>query len=214
MQNLNLILVLSLISFSFQSDSCLKTFKICSSDSSAVKAPYKSIDKYIVYDENGDYCTQCKTGYATSDDGENCISFQNCIDLGNGNEECGTCYDGYYINSQGQCEKINIDYCVTKDDSGCTVCIYDIIQPNDDGQCVLPTTLIEGWTSYDSDGNCNECNDSYELKDNSCEFKECEEGIPLFLIAEFAKLVIILNTQMEIVLNLVKEKSILTLILI
>ena len=55
MQNLNLILVLSLISFSFQSDSCLKTFKICSSDRSAVKAPYKSIDKYIVYDENGDY---------------------------------------------------------------------------------------------------------------------------------------------------------------
>ena len=99
MQNLNLILVLSLISFSFQSDSCLKTFKICSSDRSAVIAPYKSIDKYIAYDENGDYCTQCKTGYATSDDGENCISFQNCIDLGNGNEECGTYYDGYYINN-------------------------------------------------------------------------------------------------------------------
>ena len=34
-----------------------------------------------------------KLDYATSDDGENCISFQNCIDLGNGNEKCGTYYD-------------------------------------------------------------------------------------------------------------------------
>ena len=44
--------------------------------------------------------------------------------------------------------------------------------------------------------------------------KNVKKGIPLFLIAEFAKFVIIWNTQMEIVLNLVKEKSILTLILI
>ena len=110
--------------------------------------------------------------------------------------------------------KFNIDYCVTKDDSGCTGCIYDIIQPNDDGQCVLPTTLIEGWTSYDSDGNCNECNDSYELKDNSCEFKECEEGDSIVSYCGICEVGIILNAQMEIVLNLVKEKSILTLILI
>ena len=40
-----------------------------------------------------------KLDYATSDDGENCISFQNCIDLGNGNEKCGTYYDWYYINN-------------------------------------------------------------------------------------------------------------------
>ena len=43
--------------------------------------------------------------------------------------------------------------------------------------------------------------------------KNVKKGIPLFLIAEFAKLVIILNTQMEIVLNLVKEKLIQILIL-
>ena len=210
MQNLNLILVLSLISFSFQSDSCLKTFKICSSDRAAVKAPYKSIDKYIVYDENGDYCTQCKTGYATSDDGENCISFQNCIDLGNGNEECGTYYDGYYINVKR------------------SILIIVLLK-------MIADVLVAYMILFNLMMMVNAFYQQHLLKDEQVMIameiatnamivmnlkiivvnsKNVKKGIPLFLIAEFAKFVIIWNTQMEIVLNLVKEKSILTLILI
>ena len=175
MSNLNLILVLSLISFSFQSDSCLRTFKRCSSELPEVQIPSKLIDKCIVYNKNGD-CDQCKTGYAVSDDGGSCISFQNCIELGNGNEDCDECYGGYYINAIGQCEKINIDYCVYKDEYGCSACLYNIVQPNTNGQCIIPTTLIEGCISYDSNGNCFGCDKGYRLNDNSCDFIECEAG--------------------------------------
>ena len=98
------------------------------SDKPEIQIPTKIIDKYIVYDDNWD-CDQCKTGYAVSDDKESCIPFQNCIQLRNGNEYCNECYDGYYINEQGQCEKINRDNCIAKDNIGCSACILDIVNP-------------------------------------------------------------------------------------
>lgn len=175
MKNLSIVLLLSLISFSFPFDFCLKAFRICSSDKPEVQIPSELIDKCIVYDDNED-CDQCKTGYAVSDDKESCIPFQNCIQLRNGNEYCNECYDGYYINEQGQCEKINRDNCIAIDNIGCSACILDLVQPTTDGQCILPTTLIEGCTRYDESGNCFRCSKGYRLNDNVCEFIECKSG--------------------------------------
>lgn len=153
-------------------------------------------------------CEECKDGYALSYDQKSCISFENCKQLAQGNEKCSdcheyyhpdsegkcirtlceeydnnvckSCYDGYYLNEQNECQKItNIPYCLQLDQTKkiCTKCIANVPTDND-GKCKFPTNLIKGCNEYDGNGKCIDLDDEYELIDNgkTGKFKGCPKG--------------------------------------
>ena len=155
---------------------------------------------YCSYLEDKTHCSSCKEGYARSYDKTKCISFKNCYQLNedntkctrchshyhqnsNGqceltlcssysNDVCTACYDGYYLNDKKECQKITIANCLELDNSNkkCSRCLAGI-DPDSDGNCNLPSKLIEGCEKYENNGNCRKCDGDYEL---SSDKKKCD----------------------------------------
>ena len=167
---------------------------------------FKNCDDFINNEEGNEYCEECNYGYALSYDGSECKQFENCAKLAKGDSKCSKCayffhlnkegicerilcktyennictgcFEGYYLDGDKNCKKITIENCLESDSKGekCTKCIYDIL-PDTNGKCNLP--LIKGCVQYGSDGKCTQCErkyNAYELKDGTCQFKECKEG--------------------------------------
>ena len=154
---------------------------------------------------NGRECEECEEGFAISYEKNRCISFQNCISLEAGNNKCEECIDYFHPNSEGkcertlcetydangvcqgcyggyflknnQCQKITIPYCLTLDSNDETKCYncVDISMPNN-GNCIVPPTLIKGWTQYDTNGKCIVCYYGYNIKEETCVFNKCPSG--------------------------------------
>ena len=151
-------------------------------------------------------CDYCEDGYALSSDQSKCVKFDNCIKLEEGETKCKyckshfhenkdgkcertlcssydskdvcmSCYNGYYLNKDKNCVEITVQNCLQVDPNNsakCTLCVGGY-NP-DDGQCVLPSTLIKGCTKYDKTGKCIEC-ESYDYegpKDGTCTLKACK----------------------------------------
>ena len=90
--NFKSLLLLSLISFSLQSDHCLLTFEYCREEQTPVvdNLPKPTIENCLYQQDN--ICYGCKEGFAVSSSGEKCISFPNCYYLEEGNDEkCERC---------------------------------------------------------------------------------------------------------------------------
>ena len=167
---------------------------------------FKNCDDFNREEKDNEYCERCKYGYALSYDGSECKQFENCAKLAKGDSKCSECayffhlntegicertlcltyennictrcFEGYYLDGDKNCKKITIENCLESDSKGekCTKCIYDIL-PDTNGKCNLP--LIKGCVQYGSDGKCTQCErkyNAYELKDGTCQFKECKEG--------------------------------------
>ena len=150
--------------------------------------------------EDKEHCGWCEEGYVFSNDRKSCKSFANCYLLDAAGTKCSKCYDSYYLNSNGQCEKtlctkysnnvctdcnegyylndkkecqkIPIENCLQLDDSKkkCSECLAGII-PDDEGKCTLPSKLIEGCEEYEKNGDCRTCAYKYKL---SSDKKKCE----------------------------------------
>jgi hypothetical protein len=156
--------------------------------------------EYCNYLEDKEHCGSCKEGYALSYDKTSCISFKNCYQLDKGNSKCNQCYSqyhqnsngqceltlcksysdnvctdcygGYYLNDKKECQKITIANCLQLDDSKkkCSTCLAGIT-PDNDGNCNLPSKLIEGCVEYENNGNCKTCDGNYDL---STDGKKCD----------------------------------------
>ena len=167
---------------------------------------FKNCNEFNNNEKDNEYCEECNYGYALSYDGSECKQFENCAKLAKGDSKCSECayffhlnkegicerilcktyennictgcFEGYYLDGDKNCKKITIENCLESDSKGekCTKCVYDI-PPDTDGKCNLP--LIKGCVQYGSDGKCTQCErkiNAYELKDGTCQFKECKEG--------------------------------------
>ncbi len=155
------------------------------------------------YNQDETKCDSCTYGYAVSHDRRRCISFSNCKKLEEGDNKCAecskyfhqnsqgqcertlcekfegnvckSCYDGYYLNKNNECQKITIPYCIKLGSEGkCSLCVNSD-KANEQGTCNIPTTLMKGCKIYNKDGKCTECEkDEYELNNGNCVFKSCK----------------------------------------
>lgn len=97
------------------------------------------------------------------------------------NNKCTKCVDGYYINDDGKCQKIEKENCLelTNDRTKCKTCVGEgHIVPDEQGNCILPSKIIKGCEDYDKEGKCIDCDEEdYEITaEGSCKFKECPNG--------------------------------------
>ena len=202
MLKLKSFLLIALLSISLQ-DHCLVKFDKCVPKNPQNDEPDEPDNKIenCVYSEEGK-CFGCRIGYAVSSDESQCISFQNCDRLEEGNTKCKecyeyfhpnsngqcertlceefdgdvcqSCYDGYFLNNNKECQKIEIPYCIQLGSDGkCKECVYQN-KINEKGTCNIPATLMKGCEIYDKDGKCYQCSNYYNKDDNgNCVFKGC-----------------------------------------
>ena len=198
------LLLVTLLSISVQ-EHCLVKFEKCVKTNSKPEEqtePTNKIANCAAYEN--EKCVGCIFGYAVSYDESQCISFPNCALLESGNKKCDECYDyfypnskgqcertlcsefednvctscynGYYLNKDNECQKITIPYCIKlKSDGKCYKCVNDD-EGNEQGTCNIPATLMKGCEKYDKDGKCIYCNHYYSGPDENgnCVFKSCK----------------------------------------
>ena len=151
MLKLKSFLLITLLSISLQ-DHCFLTKEYCTPknpQNDEQDEPDNTIDN-CMYSEEGK-CFGCRIGYAVSFDESQCISFQNCDRLEEGNTKCKECYEYFHPNSNGECERT-----VCKEFKGdvCQSC-YDGYFLNNNKECQkieIPYCIQLG-----SDGKCKEC---------------------------------------------------------
>ena len=179
MINLRFLFLITFISFSVNDDHCFGKFKICPSDI-PTNTITGSIDHCFEYEyddeDNSDrvVCSFCNFGYALSYDQMSCIAYKNCVQLDEGNTICEYCYPGYYLSGK-ECKKIQISHCEEMEEENvCGRCAeYAILN---EGQCIIPTTTIEGCREYKPDGSCSYCGGDYEETNDGCQFLGCGNG--------------------------------------
>ena len=150
MLNLKSLIILFLISFSFQDQNCLITFKKCE-----YPDPYKEIkiNHCIEHDFNDgiEYCEECENGYLVSDDEKSCIEVTKRID------HC-------------------IRYYKSEEDFYCNECENNYVNSDDSKSCVEVTNKINHCISYYNYGvgvvRCEKCENNYFLNYNSGNY-EC-----------------------------------------
>ena len=139
----------------------------------------KNFDNCLRLEEGDQKCSECHEYYYPDENGickwTLCSSFDE-------DNVCTRCYDGYYFNkSTKQCEKISIPYCLELDEEDNTKCArcVEIISPDANGKCNLPSTLITGCEKYNDKGGCTQCQSSYEKSadGNSCTIKSCKRKV-------------------------------------
>ena len=160
-------------------------------------------------EDDTEKCGRCEDGYALSYDQKECKSFEGCEQLAEGdnkcsrcqlyyhnntegkcertlclyyddNDVCAICIDGYYLNQNKVCEKINITYCLKVSDNDpneCIQCIEGLPSPVNK-KCVVPETLVKGCKEYNNNGKCTTCVSDYKFipENNNCEFEGCTKG--------------------------------------
>ena len=185
MLNLKSLIILFLISFSFQDQNCLITFKQCE-----YPDPYKEIkiNHCIEHDFNDEieYCEECENGYAVSDDKKSCIEVTKRIDhciryskSGVGVFNCEGCENNYvlYYNS-GNYECVKFDHCLYldyNDKDHCGKCEEGYAFSNDRKSC----KSFENCHLLDAAGTkCSKCFDYYHPNSKGqCEITSCSNYV-------------------------------------
>ena len=201
MMNIKYFLLLTLISFSYPAFHCLFSQKVCypytKPQVSHCKMGFGNMcleceENYSlsndrtscinfpnckVFSDNVDEvkCSQCEMYYNFDSKG-NCV--KDYCQLYHEDGGCYYCYQGFFPNSNRQCEKINIDYCLKKDGDKCAGCAIGTKLEN--GICKVETDFIEGCERKNSDGTCDECNEYYELNNGKCTFKNQCQGQSIY----------------------------------
>ena len=181
MLNLKSLIILFLISFSFQDQNCLITYKYCE-----YPEPYKEIKITHCTEHNFDdgieYCEKCENGYVVSYDEKSCIEvtkrIDHCISYSKSGEDfyCEGCENNYvlYYNS-GNYECVKFDHCLSlidyNDKDHCYSCIEGYALSNDRTSC----KSFENCSQLDKEGTkCSKCYGYYHLNsDGRCEITLC-----------------------------------------
>jgi len=173
------LIILFLISFSFQDQNCLITFKYCE-----YPEPYKEIKithctKHY-FNDGIEYCKECENGYVVSDDSKSCIEvtkrIEHCIRYYKsvGYFVCYECENNYalfYNSGNNECVKFD-DHCSRlSDKEHCDSCEEGYALSNDGTSC----KPFKNCNQLDKEGTkCSKCADeSYYLNSNG----QCEETL-------------------------------------
>lgn len=121
-------------------------------------------------------CDKCNDHFHLNKDGK---CERTLCEIYDNKDVCEYCYSGYYLNKEKNCEEITVQNCLRVDENNntkCTSCEGGYYL--DEGQCVLPSTLIKGCIKYDKAGKCTACGYNYEVpkNDGTCTFKACENN--------------------------------------
>lgn len=125
-------------------------------------------------------CKTCNNYFKVDKDGK--CERTLCSEYESTNSDvCSICYPGYYLNQDKKCVEITLQSCLeveTSDNTKCKSCEggYSV----DNGQCVVPSTLIKGCIEYDKTGKCTACDNNYyegPKSDGTCSFKTCQNEI-------------------------------------
>ena len=124
MLNLKYILLLALISYTLQDIHCLASVETCSKgddDDDDEERDGGGI-AHCVQARDGK-CDYCESGYALSYNRESCISFPNCAQLEEeDNNKCMYCEKYYHPNSEGKCVRTLCDLYDDTDKDVCKQC--------------------------------------------------------------------------------------------
>ena len=195
MLNIKYILLLILVSFSYQAFKCLDPFKICNPYSN----PSISHCKFGTYNQ----CLSCEENYSPNNDRTKCINVPNCryfddqekclqcdyyynfdsngncvkdYCLTYSNKICIQCYPGFYLKNQ-QCERISIPYCLSLSEETCDDCAPGTELVGN--ECKVQS-FIEGCETYNDDRTaCLSCGDNYNLANGKCTFTNQCSGFPV-----------------------------------
>ena len=189
MLNLKSLILLICFSLSLQDNNCLVYFEYCEE-----KEEEKPIsiahckDRY--FNDNGDgeqeYCYQCESNYAASNDRRSCIKVENPIEhctyhylVSEGVFSCSSCEKGYITsNDEKSCIKIEkpIDHCasynlISEGEYSCNSCEVDFI-PSDDRKSCKESKNCE-YSYHDGEKSyCSSCKKGYVL---SFDRKSCKQ---------------------------------------
>lgn len=111
-------------------------------------------------------CEDCVEHYHPNKDGK-CKRILCTVYENNNKDVCSTCFDGYYLNKDKKCVEITIENCLKvneNDNTKCTYCVNGYFVDN--GQCIVPSTLIKGCIQYDKTGKCTSCSSGYNGPNN------------------------------------------------
>lgn len=111
-------------------------------------------------------CEECFDHYHPNKDGKCERTLCSHYEYSN-KDVCDTCFNGFYLNKDKNCVEITIENCLQvdiKDNTKCTYCVNGYYVDN--GQCVVPSTLIKGCIQYDKTGKCTSCDSGYNGPNN------------------------------------------------
>ena len=171
------LVIISLISFSFEIENCMNEKKVCkscnpdftlvqSNDNTAEcinSTNYEKIknitDNCIEGDPQYKTCRECKRDYLLDRDKKHCLYLPHCSKIENEND-CKSCDKGYALDN-GTCTKKPL--CEEIEENECYDC-YDFYYPNDKGECIrIPIEHCKEGNST----NCFDCEQPYHLDDKN-----------------------------------------------
>ncbi|KAL4494811.1 hypothetical protein ABPG73_004251 [Tetrahymena malaccensis] len=104
-------------------------------------------------------CTQCKQGYHFDIQEKKCILCQQFCDTCADTSTCSLCIQGFYLNSQGVCQKCSLGCSDCKSESICNACSENYYLNNNSCQKCLP------FCQDCEDGQvCKQCQSGYLIK--------------------------------------------------
>ena len=111
-------------------------------------------------------CISCNKEYFPSEDRTSCVKFPHCKILDSTDStKCSECYDYYYPNSNGQCEK---SFCEYKDNDGSCAYCYGQFYLDDNDNCVK---IPIAYCKYGDEEECSICMTGYTLSNDE---KSCK----------------------------------------
>ena len=174
------LIILSLISLSYQVEHCLIHHKICKECEDGYYVIKKDptsqycmkIPHCLTYGNKEETCYWCEEGYKLSEDKTKCevdtsyIHIDHCIESDNYNR-CTRCEYGYAVLDE-KCSKF--DNCEKLiDETKCGTCYFPYYRLTKEGQCVFDYCLKR--SNDDFDGRCRECDDYFFVNETGqCEY--------------------------------------------
>ncbi len=189
-----IIFLLSSFITSFQDDNCLITFEHCEYEyeyTNTITIPHCKYNyfSYGVNEEEEEYCNECETNYAVTNDGKTCNALKkkidNCISYISYTEEdyCKKCEIAYIVSDdQKSCVKLENpianceEHYYSGDDLFCNFCQEGYLRANDGKSCLKIDNCLN--LDYTESNNCGECKDGYALsydKKSCISFANCEQ---------------------------------------
>lgn len=183
MLNLKSLIILFLISFSFQDQNCLITFKECEypEPNKEIKIPHCT-EHY--FQDGIEYCNECENNYVNSDDSKSCVEVKDkinhCIryyNYGAGVVGCDECENNYFLYyNSGNYECVKFDHCSNLyDKDHCNYCIEGYALSNDRTSC----KSFANCEQLDKEGTkCSICYEHYHPNsDGRCEITLCSNYV-------------------------------------
>jgi len=172
----------ALISFSLQDSNCLVYYEKCEEQEEAYPVKIANCKFGYLDDDGKEICDECNSGFAISDEYNNCTkvdnTIENCIEykLKDGKFVCSKCKDGYIrSDDQKKCRESKNCYRFQLNENGeeiCDGCEKGYVLSNDKKSCIQFENCI---ILDEKDEKCIDCDEYFHPNANGkCERTQCE----------------------------------------